>query len=60
MKDFWVYYNCPHCPNPCTFDDPMIEGNEGIAAETKKEARAIFTRCKQCRWMKITKVIAGE
>ena len=60
MKDYFVYYNCPHCPNPCTFDDPCEEGNEGVVAENKTEARKFFNRAKQCRWMKITRIVEGS
>lgn len=59
MKVYYVYYNCPHCPNPCTTDDPAKEANEGVNAETKTEARKIFNNCKMCRWMKITKIVEG-
>ena len=60
MKDYWVYYNCPHCPKPCTLDGPMVEGNEGVEAENKTEARAIFNAYKPCRWMKITRIEVDE
>lgn len=55
MKDYVVHYSCPFCPNPCCTDWEG-DANEMIEAENKTEARKFFNNCKQCRYMKITRI----
>lgn len=59
MKTYICYYNCPFCKNPCV-DDPEKEGNEMLYADSKAEARKYFNNCKQCRNMKITRIVEDK
>lgn len=54
------YYSCPHCPNPCTFEDPDTEANELVDVNSKREARELFQSAKQCRWMKLKRIEACQ
>lgn len=55
MKEYVVHYSCPFCPNPCCTDWEG-DANEMVEAENKTEARKFFNNCKQCRYMKITRI----
>lgn len=57
MKDYFVYYHCPHCPRPCCENGEYPNANEGVVANSKAEAREIFNQCKPCRWQKITRIV---
>ena len=59
MKTYICYYSCPCCPDPCCFD-PEEESNEMLEAENKAEARKYFNNCKQCRWMKLTRIVEDK
>ena len=59
MKTFVIYYTCPHCKaskaNACG-SNPLERANECVYANTKAEAKAIFTAYKPCRWQKIAEI----
>jgi len=51
-----VHYTCPHCKNAKCGDNPMKRANELIVADSRTEAKNIFNRYKQCRYMKICEI----
>lgn len=59
MKTYVCYYSCPFCPNPCCTDWEG-EANEMVEAENKTEARRFFNGMKQCRYMKITRIVEDK
>lgn len=56
MKTYICYYSCPFCPNPCCAEWEG-EANEMVEADSKAEARKFFNNAKQCRYMKITRIV---
>lgn len=59
MKTYIVYFSCPFCKNPCC-DDPCEEANEVVDADSKTEAREFFNNAKQCRYMKIARIVEDK
>ena len=54
---YFVYFSCPHCKNPyCGKTDMGGRDIVMIRANTKKEARNLFNRGKECRHMKISEI----
>lgn len=55
MNTYKITYNCPHCPDECSYG-AIREANELVYAKNKTEARSIFQSFKCCRWKKIIKI----
>ena len=59
MNTYICYYSCPYCTDPCC-EDPDKEANEMLYASSKTEARKYFNNAKQCRYMKLTRIVEDK